>query len=138
MSNNVLVLIEDSVADTRVVKRAIDKSDVEGLMLVHLETVEKAKVYFEENPHTDGNRIVLLDVNLPGADGFSFLKWLKGHSEFKNTPVIMWTTSDERSDIDSAYSNGANSFVLKPMGLGEVTDLINDLCQFWFKRALTC
>ena len=78
---------------------------------------------------------ILMDLNLPGADGFSFLKQFKSSPATKHIPVIVWTTSDQPRDIQNSYAGGANSFVTKPMGLRDVTELIKDVCHYWFDRA---
>jgi CheY-like chemotaxis protein len=49
--------------------------------------------------------------------------------------VIVWTTSDQPRDIQNSYAGGANSFVTKPMSLRDVTELIKDVCHYWFERA---
>ncbi|MEX0695832.1 MAG: response regulator, partial [Rhodospirillales bacterium] len=59
----------------------------------------------------------------------------KSSSSLKHIPVIVWTTSDQQQDIDNSYENGANSFITKPMGLSGVTDMVRDICHYWFSRA---
>lgn len=137
MMRKVIVLVEDSAADARVVTRAIDKIGDPSIHVVHHQTAENAMRYFEAEGanHADQKQIVLVDLNLPGADGFSFLRHIKESPAHKHIPVIVWTTSDQPRDIRNSYANGANSFVTKPMGLSDVTELIKDVCHYWFDRA---
>ncbi|MGJ3260814.1 MAG: response regulator [Rhodospirillales bacterium] len=137
MLQKIIVLVEDSAADARVVTRAIDKLGDPSITVVHHETAETAMQYFDSDivRHADQKQIVLMDLNLPGADGFSFLKQLKNSPTTKHIPVIVWTTSDQPHDIRNSYAGGANSFVTKPMSLRDVTELIKDVCHYWFERA---
>lgn len=137
MMQKVIVLVEDSAADARVVARAIDKLGDPSISVVHYETAETAMQYFDTDGtnHADLKKIVLVDLNLPGADGFKVLRHIKGSPVHKHIPVIVWTTSDQPRDIRHSYASGANSFVTKPMGLSDVTELIKDVCHYWFERA---
>ena len=133
----IIVLVEDSAADARVVTRAIDKIGDPSITVVHHETAEIAMAYFESDivRNADQKQIVLMDLNLPGADGFSFLKRLKSSPATRHIPVIVWTTSDQPRDIRNSYAGGANSFLTKPMRLRDVTELVRDVCHYWFNRA---
>ncbi|MBO6950158.1 MAG: response regulator [Rhodospirillales bacterium] len=137
MMQKVIVLVEDSAADARVVTRAIDQLGDPSISVIHYETAETAMHYFDTDGanHADLKKIVLVDLNLPGADGFRFLRHIKGSPAHKHIPVIVWTTSDQPRDIRHSYASGANSFVTKPMGLSDVTELIKDVCHYWFDRA---
>ena len=135
MAQKIIVLVEDSAADARVVTRAIDKLGDATIEIIHHETAEKALKYFQGCEHNADKRIVLMDINLPGTNGLTFLKHLKSTPSLKHIPVIIWTTSDQQQDIDNSYENGANSFITKPMSLNGVTEMVRDVCHYWFKRA---
>lgn len=136
MKQNVIILVEDSAADARVVTRAINKLGDPTISVVHLETAELAIEYCEKNAKRTSNhkQIVLMDLNLPGADGLSCLRHFKSSPILRHIPVIVWTTSDQPRDIQRSYERGANSFVTKPMGLNAVSDMVKDLCHYWFER----
>ena len=59
--------------------------------------------------------VVLLDLNLPGTDGREVLEQIKGNNQFKQIPVVIFTTSHNPQDIDFCYQMGANSYLVKPM-----------------------
>lgn len=128
---NSIVLIEDSDADARIVIRAVEKHAL-NVDVVHLKSVTHGTEYFKAHPTVDGRRIVFLDLNLPGADGFQFLKFLKSDPELMLTPVIVWSTSDQRADVRKSYEHGVNSFIIKPMGLVQSTAMVTDVCNYWF------
>ena len=112
MAQKIIVLVEDSAADARVVTRAIDKLGDATIEIIHHETAENALKYFQGCEHNADKRIVLMDINLPGTNGLTFLKHLKSTPSLKHIPVIIWTTSDQQQDIDNSYENGAGRLSL--------------------------
>jgi CheY-like chemotaxis protein len=58
--------------------------------------------------------LIFLDINMPDMNGWQFLGKLKEMDTFKDIPVIMYSTSSQRTDINLARSYGALCFVTKP------------------------
>ena len=58
--------------------------------------------------------LILLDVELPGGNGFDFLEKMRNHLNYKTQRVIMLTSRSERSDIARGILLGANGYVTKP------------------------
>ncbi len=61
--------------------------------------------------------LVLLDVNMPGMDGFETLQAIRSGARSGEIPVIMLTANDETSAIEKAFELGATDFVTKPINL---------------------
>jgi CheY-like chemotaxis protein len=57
---------------------------------------------------------ILLDVNLPGTDGFSILARIRQHPALRTIPVIMLTAQASRADVLRGLSSGANGYITKP------------------------
>ncbi len=79
--------------------------------------------------------LVLLDLNVGRKDGREVLAEMKGHPDLCKIPVVVFTTSNLRSDIDCCYRLGANAFVTKPSELAEFAESIRSLADFWLRRA---
>src|ERR1700742_4418316 len=47
--------------------------------------------------------IIMLDINLPGMNGFEILEFLRSRPDFKHTPIIMFTSSENEQDIKKSY-----------------------------------
>ena len=75
--------------------------------------------------------LVLLDVKLPRMDGFEVLKAIKSDKVLKKIPVVMLTTSDKDEEIARGYSEGANSYVTKPVDFNEFRKKIRNLDMYW-------
>jgi diguanylate cyclase (GGDEF)-like protein len=58
---------------------------------------------------------VLLDVLLPGKDGFSVCQEIRSHHEGQNVPIVMMTGLDDIDSIHRAYGIGATDFITKPI-----------------------
>lgn len=69
--------------------------------------------------------LVLLDIRLPGIDGFEVLKHIRSTPIIKDIPVIIFSNFGEESDIARAKELGANKFVVKvSLSLDQVVDLV--------------
>jgi CheY-like chemotaxis protein len=77
--------------------------------------------------------LILLDLKMPGMDGFDALTHIKGDAELKRIPVIVLTASKDELDVAKAYACGANTYVPKPDSLDELAVVIEVLCRFWFR-----
>jgi len=69
--------------------------------------------------------LILLDVMMPGMDGFEVLDKLKEKPGHHETPVIMLTAKDQSSDVLKGYQSGATSYLVKPFNLDELVETIN-------------
>lgn len=69
--------------------------------------------------------LILLDVMMPGMDGFEVLDRVKALPGHANTPVIMLTAKDQSSDVLKGYQSGATSYLVKPFNLDELVETIN-------------
>jgi len=67
--------------------------------------------------------LVLLDIIMPGMDGFEVLRWIRQQWEFFELCVVMLTNSDHIRDANEAYHLGANSFLVKPLDFENAAEL---------------
>ncbi len=63
--------------------------------------------------------LVLLDLKMPGMDGFDVLRQIRRDSRLHGLPVIIVTHSDLETDKIASRRNGANSFLNKSVDLGQ-------------------
>lgn len=59
--------------------------------------------------------LILLDVVMPGVDGFTTCRALRKRTETRQTPVIMVTTKDEEIDVETGYTSGCTDYIAKPV-----------------------
>jgi len=75
--------------------------------------------------------IIFTDLNMPVADGFELLAWLREHPEHRLMPVVVWTTSRMETDIRRAYSLGAHSYLVKPVNFDELERMMRLAFDYW-------
>lgn len=132
MSKKVLY-IEDNPDSVVFFKRVVDK-----LGNYSLSTYEDGISFIRDINAEQGAEarpeIIMLDINLPGMNGFEILEFLRSRSEFKHTPVIMFTSSENEQDIKRSYERGANAYLVKPENLKGLHAVIEDTFNFWLKH----
>ncbi|MGI6013160.1 MAG: response regulator transcription factor [Oscillospiraceae bacterium] len=63
---------------------------------------------------TQGADLILLDINLPDGDGFSFCKWIRMRQKI---PVLFLTARDLEEDVLAGYECGAEDYITKPFSM---------------------
>ncbi|MEL6575094.1 MAG: response regulator [Pseudomonadota bacterium] len=71
--------------------------------------------------------VVVLDVMMPGCDGFEALRQLRADPRTAHMPVVMLTAKGQREDRDTAMRLGASAFITKPFSNSEVVDAVRML-----------
>jgi len=74
--------------------------------------------------------VMLLDINLPGVDGFELLRRMKDHAGLRKVPVIILTSSDNPREISAAHALGCSAYVVKPVNFEEFKETIARLARF--------
>lgn len=76
--------------------------------------------------------LILLDLKMPGIDGFEVLRQIKTTDKLKRIPVIILTSSKEEGDRALSYDIGANSYLLKPISFDGFIDVVKRIDDYWF------
>jgi CheY-like chemotaxis protein len=142
MTTKVLLVAEDDENDVLILERALRRAAAR-FRLVHVPDGEQAVDYISgRGVYSDRARhpvpdLVLLDLRMPRMDGFEVLRWRRGSDTMQRLPVIVFSTSALERDVHQAYSLGANSYVVKPMGTDALEDLLRALHQGWARFNVT-
>lgn len=73
--------------------------------------------------------ILLLDINMPVKNGLECLDSIRSEEKFKQLPVIMYSVSANKKDIDRAYELGANYYLVKPTSTEGLTHIMQKIFQ---------
>lgn len=131
--SNVL-LVEDNEGDILLAKEAVEELKL-SINLNIVKDGEKALAYlrreaeFTTATHPD---LVLLDINIPKISGLDVLKKLKSDPLLKSIPIIMLTTSSSEKDVELAYKNHANCYIVKPDDAVGLINTVQTIQDFWF------
>ena len=71
--------------------------------------------------------LLFLDINMPVKNGLECLQLLRQDSKYDQLPIIIYSTSARKTDIDKAYQTGANYFLIKPSALDDLTGMVKKL-----------
>lgn len=132
----VFLLVEDTPDDVMLIRRAFAKSRVLNPMHVS-RSAEEAIAYlsgegrFRNRAEFPLPALVLLDLKLPGMDGFELLKWIRQQPGLNLLRVVVLTSSDSMRDVNQAYQLGANSFLVKPVDFERFVEISQALSGYW-------
>lgn len=136
MSDQTILLVEDSPDDVDLTMRALEKNNISNRIVVCPDGAVALAYLHEQGP--DGKRyvnelpqVVLLDLKLPKVDGLEVLKTVRSHPRTRLLPVVVLTSSKEEKDMVESYSLGANSYVRKPVSFEEFLDAVRQLGLYW-------
>ncbi len=121
-----VVVVDDDQLDLKMLSRVFEREAPEISISTCLGSEGAIERILDCN--TD---IVLLDINMPGLNGFEVLESVrrKGGSAFP--PIIMLSTSESNHDIERAYDSGASAYVVKPNNSEEFKELAHSMTNFW-------
>lgn len=129
-----ILLIEDNEDHAELVKRSFEDNAVAN-KLIHIKDGGEAEKYLFENNEMKDRRnypnLILLDLRLPKIDGLDILKKIKTDEKLKNIPVVVLTSSHAEKDLITAYTNYANSYLVKPLDFSKFTGMMKDLGFYW-------
>ncbi|MDH5179310.1 MAG: response regulator [Gammaproteobacteria bacterium] len=69
--------------------------------------------------------LILMDINLPGMDGFETFSQIKSYEKLKNTPIIAITAQAMPHDIERYIKHGFNEYLAKPLDLNQLLEVID-------------
>lgn len=75
--------------------------------------------------------IILLDLNMGIKNGKEVLKDLKSDSDFKEIPVLMYSTSQTEADKKDCYALGAETYIVKPFHYSALLKVVEDIRYSW-------
>ena len=95
---------------------------------------------FEVSVENDGRRaldsvmadapdVLVLDVMLPGLDGYEILRTLRADRRGTSLPVLMLTAKGQREDREMALKCGADRFMTKPFSNAEIVSAVRELAD---------
>ena len=102
-----VLIVDDSPAQVKLIQGLLER---EGYFPFGLND----PLLVEETINSFRPTLILLDVVMPGRNGFQVCRDLKGSAEFKAIPVIMVTSKDTASDRFWGEQQGADGYVTKP------------------------
>ena len=136
-ATHTILLVEDDPNDILLTQRAFRKANLTHASLQVVTDGDTAVAYLSgAGEYSDRDRyplpvVILLDLKLPRRSGHEILGWLRQQPELKRLLVVVLTSSNQRCDVDQAYDLGANSYLVKPIGLAALVEVVQALNLYW-------
>lgn len=132
-----VLLVDDDAGDQVLVRRALEDG-THGADLVVIDDGDTALDYLlQRSEPALPPDLVLLDLNLPGCDGFQILSAVRSHARLAAMPVIVISTSSRQEDIDQSYALGCNAYVVKPESASRFIEVIHSVYAHWLDATPT-
>jgi two-component system response regulator len=125
-----VLLVEDDGAHRWVIRRLLENAFGEEVSVEEAVTGEKAIERAASGPGLD---LILLDLGLPGLDGFEVLRELRAAEPTRRVPVIVVSSSKDEDDVRRAYEEGANSFISKSDSPEKTLQRLRLLPIYWLE-----
>lgn len=127
-----ILLVDDSYSDAKLITRFAKMANVTN-PIDHVESGALALEYLESDKQLPG--LVLLDINMPLMNGHEVLQAIRKHSDpdIARLPVVFLTTSNNPDEVRAAYTEHANSYVVKPVDAEGFQKILTSLADYWFQ-----
>ena len=132
-----ILLVEDNQMDVILTLDAFKEAKLNNKINVVNDGEDALNYLFGNGKFADRNlfpipSLILLDLKMPGIDGFEVLRQIKKTEKLKRIPVIILTSSKEEGDRALSYDIGANSYLLKPVNFNGFVDVVKKIDDYWF------
>jgi CheY-like chemotaxis protein len=131
-----ILLVDDDANDVTLIQRAFQKAGFRNSLKTAHDGEEAIDYLAGHGCYADRARfpipfLVLLDLKMPGTDGFEVLQWARSQPELKRLLIAVLTSSNLQADVDRAYELGANSYLVKPVEFDEMVNMVQRFEIYW-------
>ena len=134
LDSHIHVLLSDDDADD---KMLFEEAIKEVSPSAELSSVENGKDLLQRLQENAVPNMIFLDLNMPGKSGKVCLKEIKSNPIYHGIPVIMYSTSNNKEDIESCYQNGADLYVVKPYLFTDIVKMLRKIFSIdWSKFSI--
>ncbi|WP_067652297.1 response regulator [Nocardia harenae] len=127
-----VLVVEDSADDREAIERALRASHPDLPVEFVADGAEGlARLRDESAPRP---ALVLLDLNMPGADGYTVLSRIRAEPAAAELTVVVFTSSTASSDIDRCYAAGADSYIYKPVDFTLFRTVLQGAVDYWLEQ----
>ena len=120
-----ILLADDDADDREIFQQALNDAHADA-KLTTVADGEKLMQYLAEvdGQHPD---IIFLDINMPGKNGKKCLQEIRSNDKLKHVPIVIFSTSAYKEDVEETFTNGANLYVSKPMSYQNQVNILKNI-----------
>ena len=125
-----IVMVEDDHGHAKLIEKNIRRANINN-EIMHFDHGQAALDYlFSEEVQLNGPMLILLDLNLPDMQGTDILAEVKKDERLRRAPVVVLTTTDDKTEIQRCYDLGCNVYITKPVDYESFAGAIRQLGLF--------
>lgn len=131
-----ILVVEDNRMDVELTLDGFREAKLLNTIHVASNGQEALDYLFGRGQYADRNafplpNLILLDLKLPGIDGFEVLQQVKSTPILKRLPIVILTSSKEEGDRALSYDCGANSYLVKPVSFEGFMGVVRQIEGYW-------
>jgi CheY-like chemotaxis protein len=126
-----ILVVEDNLMDVELTIRAFKRSRIANPVQIARDGQEALDWLARWEAGETPPALILLDLKLPKVDGLEVLAAIKKHPEFAAIPIVILTSSSVDTDVQAAYRNGANSYIVKPVDFDKFVEVAAQIELYW-------
>ena len=131
MKKYYVVAIEDNSTDQLLLNRIFEK-EIKDCNFQLISSYEDLLISIQENNFIlNQPDLLLLDIKLKGISGLDILEYIRNKEVFNKMPIVMFSSSIQKIDVERAYTLGANSYLEKPKTYPELKETIKIVTNYW-------
>ena len=132
----VILIVDDDENDLILIGRAFQRADPKVLTKVARDGEEAIRYLSGDGAFADRDQyplpcLILMDLKMPRKNGFDVLEWLRQQPGLRRLPVVIFSSSRQPEDINRAYDLGANTYLVKLVDFGALTELVKHVNAYW-------
>lgn len=129
MAIDIILIVDDDRDANMALRRGLEAFDPDLTIYQAYDGFDAGKLAIEKKPH-----LVILDLNLPGVDGFKLCKTFKDDESFNSPFIISSSGMDEADTMQRILDAGADAFLPKPLEIDTLVKKMEELSRSRRKR----
>ncbi len=127
----IILLVEDDEDDAYIVQRGLRHLPFDYRLEIYSEAVAALEHLKQGKSKDQLPDLILLDLHMPGMDGFDFLEAIRKDENLAEIRVVVLTGMDDDDALLKSYESGATSYLAKPQNKFEFQSFIAIATEWW-------
>lgn len=130
-----ILLAEDNPDDVWIMQRALKAAGLPHSIHFVRDGREAVDYLYGSGKYADRSThplpsLILLDLKMPYMSGLEVLHWIRRESSNRTLIAVFLTSSNDLRDVDEAYRQGANAYLVKPSELATLIEMLKSMDRF--------
>jgi signal transduction histidine kinase/HAMP domain-containing protein len=118
LANRKILIVDDDVRNVFALTGALEQC---GMTVLNAEDGKEGIEVLQESPDIE---VVLMDIMMPGLDGYDTIRIIRGLEQFKELPIIAVTAKAMKGDREKCIAAGASDYIAKPVNVEQLASLL--------------